>query len=209
MAGQNLWPAIGGFLVTGVGLPLLGVVALGVSREEGLLELSSRVGRGVRAVLHHPFVPDHRPLFRHSPLRHGLLHGGGAAAFAGRRTPGRAGRVFAGVFCGGCCFFSLRPGEILTWIGKVLNPLFLAFLAVLVVRALAAPLGRAADIAPHRRLRAGGLRHRPAGGLQHDGRAGRGWPSASLWSTPSAGWGCRNPARWPAAPCGPGCSARC
>lgn len=35
MAGQNLWPAIGGFLVTGVGLPLLGVVALGVSRRKG------------------------------------------------------------------------------------------------------------------------------------------------------------------------------
>ena len=45
MAGWNLWQASAGFLITGVGLPLLGVAALGVSREDGLLGLSSRVGK--------------------------------------------------------------------------------------------------------------------------------------------------------------------
>ena len=44
MAGRNLWQAAAGFLVTGVGLPLLGVAALGISRTEGLLELSSQAG---------------------------------------------------------------------------------------------------------------------------------------------------------------------
>ena len=43
LAGRNLWLASVGFLITGVGLPLLGVAALGISREEGLLELSNRV----------------------------------------------------------------------------------------------------------------------------------------------------------------------
>ena len=46
MAGRNLWPAAAGLLVTGVGLPLLGVAALSVSREEGLFELSRRAGKG-------------------------------------------------------------------------------------------------------------------------------------------------------------------
>ena len=46
LAGQNLWQAAAGFLITGVGIPLLGVAALGISREDGLLGLSSRVGRG-------------------------------------------------------------------------------------------------------------------------------------------------------------------
>ena len=45
LAGRNVWVATAGFLVTGVGLPLLGVAALGSSRADGLLELSSRVGR--------------------------------------------------------------------------------------------------------------------------------------------------------------------
>ena len=45
MAGRSMWQAAVGFLITGVGLPLLGVAALGVSRQNGLLEVSSRVGK--------------------------------------------------------------------------------------------------------------------------------------------------------------------
>ena len=46
LAGADMWKAAAGFLITGVGLPLLAVAALGVSRENGLLELGSRVGKG-------------------------------------------------------------------------------------------------------------------------------------------------------------------
>ena len=35
MAGRNMWPALIGFIITGVGLPLLGVAALGISRSSG------------------------------------------------------------------------------------------------------------------------------------------------------------------------------
>src|SRR5699024_8211369 len=45
LSGSNMWQAAAGFLITGVGLPLMGVAALGISRQDGLLELSSRVGR--------------------------------------------------------------------------------------------------------------------------------------------------------------------
>ena len=31
MAGRNMWPALIGFIITGVGLPLLGVAALGIA----------------------------------------------------------------------------------------------------------------------------------------------------------------------------------
>ena len=45
LAGRNVWPAFIGFLITGVGLPLMGVAAIGLSRSDGLLELSGKVGR--------------------------------------------------------------------------------------------------------------------------------------------------------------------
>ena len=45
LSGSSMWQAAAGFLITGVGLPLLGVAALGISREDGLMGLSSRVGR--------------------------------------------------------------------------------------------------------------------------------------------------------------------
>ena len=45
-AGANVWRAVIGFLITGVGIPLLGVAALGMSRSDGLFQMSSKVGRG-------------------------------------------------------------------------------------------------------------------------------------------------------------------
>ena len=45
-------------------------------------------------------------------------------------------------------FFSLRPGKILVWIGKILNPLFLCFLAILIVRALLSPMGAIRGVEP-------------------------------------------------------------
>ena len=52
---------------------------------------------------------------------------------------GTVGWVVGAFFFLAVLFFALRPGEILTWVGKVLNPLFLAFLALLLLRALTAP----------------------------------------------------------------------
>ena len=45
-AGSQVWPAVIGFIITGVGVPLLGVVAMGMSRSESLLQMSSRVSHG-------------------------------------------------------------------------------------------------------------------------------------------------------------------
>src|SRR5690625_3104701 len=42
-SGTNIWPAVIGFLITGVGLPLLGILAMGFSGSKNLQELASRV----------------------------------------------------------------------------------------------------------------------------------------------------------------------
>lgn len=42
-SGANLWISLLGFLITGVGLPLLAIASLGMTRSEGLLDLSGRV----------------------------------------------------------------------------------------------------------------------------------------------------------------------
>ena len=56
--------------------------------------------------------------------------------------------VFSLLFFAVVLFFSLRPGEILTWIGKVLNPLFLCFLGILIIRALVSPMGEITGSSP-------------------------------------------------------------
>ena len=147
LAGRNLWLASVGFLITGVGLPLLGVAALGISREEGLLELSSRVSKGYGLFFTCLLYLTIGPFFA-IPRCATVSYTVGIQRMLPETGQNLALAVFSLVFFGAVLFFSLRPGEILTWIGKVLNPLFLCFLAVLVLRALTAPLGSVADIDP-------------------------------------------------------------
>lgn len=147
LAGSSVWLASAGLLITGVGLPLLGVAALGVSRANGLLELSSRVGRRYGLFFTCVLYLTIGPLFA-IPRCATVSYTVGVQQL----LPGADQRValalFSLLFFGAVLFFSLRPGELLTWIGKVINPLFLCFLAVLVVRALLSPLGAVSAAAP-------------------------------------------------------------
>lgn len=145
MAGSHVWQASAGFLVTGVGLPLLGVAALGISREEGLLELSSRTGKyyglfftGLLYLTIGPFfaIPRCATVSYEVGIQ-GIFSGG---------VPEWALFLFSLLFFAAVLLLSLRPGEILTWVGKVLNPLFLCFLGVLLVRVFLSPMGVISEI---------------------------------------------------------------
>ena len=137
MAGRNVWPALIGFLVTGVGLPLLAVAALGVSRSDGLYSLSAKVGRPYGYFFTCLLYLTIGPFFAiprcasvsYTVGLHPLLGGEAAAA----RWPLF---LFSLVFFVAVLLFSLYPGKILTWIGKILNPFFLLFLGILIVVAL-------------------------------------------------------------------------
>ncbi|CAM5359022.1 hypothetical protein LSPH24S_02743 [Lysinibacillus sphaericus] len=43
LAGTNFWFALVGFLVTAIGLPFLGILAIGLSGSNGLRDLASRI----------------------------------------------------------------------------------------------------------------------------------------------------------------------
>lgn len=159
MAGSNTWQAASGFLITGVGLPLLGVAALGISMEDGLLGLSSRVGRRYGRFFTCALYLTIGPFFaipRCATVAYTVgverIVQGNARTAVVQMTPLA---VFSLLFFAAVLFFSLRPGEILIWIGKVLNPLFLLFLGILVVRALLSPMGSISGTAPEGAYAAG------------------------------------------------------
>ena len=139
MAGSHVWLAVLGFLITGVGLPLLGVAALGISRSRGLYDLSCKVDRryamGFTCLLYLTIGP-----FFAIPRCATTSFTVGIESMLGSDANLRLWLfVFSLVFFGAALLFSLFPGKILTWVGKILNPLFLIFLGVLVVVALTAP----------------------------------------------------------------------
>ena len=147
LAGQNVWQASAGFIVTGVGLPLLGVAALGLSRSNSLMELSGKVGRRYGIFFTCALTLTIGPFFA-VPRCATVSFEVGVAPLMGENLPGAALAVFSLVFFGAVLWFSLRPSGILTWIGKIINPVFLLFLGMLVAAALISPLGSAAEIRP-------------------------------------------------------------
>ncbi len=146
-AGSNVWQASAGFLITGVGLPLLGVAALGISRKEGLLELSRSVGKRYGLFFTCALYLTIGPFFAIPRCATVSFTVGIERILPGEgQTVGLA--VFSFLFFAAALFFALRPGEILTWIGKVLNPLFLVLLGIMVLRALISPMGTISQTAP-------------------------------------------------------------
>lgn len=148
-AGANVWKAIIGFLITGVGIPLLGVASLGMSRSDGLLELSGRVGKKYGVFFTCALYLSIGPFFA-IPRCASTSFSVGIRPLVAEGTAKWLVWIFSLVFFAAVLWFSLRPGKILTWVGKILTPMFLVSLALLAVTALVKPMGPVADIIPEK-----------------------------------------------------------
>ena len=147
LAGRNVWSAVIGFLITGVGIPLLGVAALGISRSNGLQEMSSRVGHGYGIFFTCALYLTIGPLFAIPRCASTSFTVGIEPLFGGENSKILLA-VFSLVFFLLVLWFSLRPGKILVWVGKLLTPMFLVVLGILVVVALMDPIDTISQIEP-------------------------------------------------------------
>ena len=146
-AGFAMWPAVIGFCLTGVGLPLLGIAAMGISESEGLFDMSRKVGRGYGYFFTCALYLCIGPLFA-IPRTATVSFQVGIAPLVSEGRQQIALAVFTFLFFAAVLFFSLRPSGILTWVGKILNPLFLIFLGILIITALIFPMGSIAQSSP-------------------------------------------------------------
>ena len=147
-AGSHVWLAAAGLLITGVGLPLFGVAALGISRSSGLYELSSRAGKPYGMFFTCLLYLTIGPFFAIPRCATTSFTVGLEQILPESELSWLWLLLFSATFFAVVLFFSLRPGKILTWIGKILNPVFLAFLAVLVVVALLRPGAAVSEVEP-------------------------------------------------------------
>ena len=147
-AGSHVWLAAVGLLITGVGLPLLGVAALGISRSSGLYELSGRAGKPYGMFFTCLLYLTIGPFFAIPRCATTSFTVGLEQILPESELSWLWLLLFSAAFFAVVLFFSLRPGKILTWIGKILNPVFLAFLAVLVIVALLRPGAAVSEVEP-------------------------------------------------------------
>lgn len=75
----------------------------------------------------------------------------------GRVSEAPALLVFSLIFFALVLFFSLRPANITVWIGKIINPLFLIFFAILVISALCNPGASISAVEPDASYQSGAL----------------------------------------------------
>lgn len=146
-AGSSIWSAYLGVFVTAVGIPMLAVVALGISRSEGVVELSGRVSKGYSLFFCTLLYLTIGPLFA-IPRCASTAFSVGAVKLLPGGHEGLFLALFSLAFFAATLCFSLKPGGIMTWIGKWLNPVFLLFLAVLVIAALLKPITGVSSVTP-------------------------------------------------------------
>ena len=115
MAGHQVIAATAGFLVTGVGLPLLGVAALGIGKAEGLQDLSSRVSQRFGLFFTCLLYLTIGPFFA-IPRCASVSFTVGIEALVPQWDPRLSLAIFSILFFAIVLFFSLRPGKILVWV---------------------------------------------------------------------------------------------
>jgi branched-chain amino acid transport system II carrier protein len=146
-AGGSMLPALIGFCITGVGLPLLGIAAISITASESLFDIGMKIDHRFAYAFTCALYLCIGPLFA-IPRTATVSFQVGAAPFVAAETQTISLLVFTLLFFAFVLYFSLRPSGILIWVGKVLNPLFLLFLGILIVTAMLFPMGAVPDAVP-------------------------------------------------------------
>lgn len=139
-AGTNVWTAIFGFLITGVGLPLLGIIA--IAKNGDLQTIASRVhpvyGIIFTVIMYLAIGP-----FFGIPRTGTVAYEIGVTPFL-IETASKNGLslfIYTIVFFGITAWLSLNPSKLVDRIGKFFTPALLIILAVLVIKSFITPLG--------------------------------------------------------------------
>lgn len=139
-AGDNVWWAVIGFCLTGVGMPLLCVVAMGYSGCRDLQEAASRV---------HPIYGIFFTVLVYMSIGPCLATPRtGTVAYEIAIRPFLSGAmaenclpIFLIVFFGLAYWLAATPQKMVNRIGKVLTPLLLVAIFMLIVKSIVTPMG--------------------------------------------------------------------
>ncbi|KZO00279.1 branched-chain amino acid transport system II carrier protein [Pseudobacillus badius] len=139
-AGTNVWPAVIGFLTTGVGLPFLGILAMGFSGSANLQELASRIHPIYAMVFTSLLYLTIGPFFA-TPRTGTVAYDIGIAPFVGEDFARGGLLIFTFIFFGITMWLSLNPSKIVDRVGKILSPALIVLIFVLLITVIVKPMG--------------------------------------------------------------------
>lgn len=139
-AGDNLWFAGIGFLLTGAGLPLLGILAMAISGSKNLQELAGHV-HPVYAMFFTTLLYLTIGPFFAAPRTGTVAYEVGIAPMVSQSYDGIGLLLFTFVFFLVVLLFSLYPAKLVDNIGKILAPALVVFLGILLLVAIFKPMG--------------------------------------------------------------------
>ena len=133
LAGTDFGYAMVGFILTGVGLPLLGIIAVAKS-EGGIDHIARRVDPRFAKALSVIVMLAIGPLLA-IPRTCATTFELGIEPLA----PWMGSWMFSVLYFGGVLFFALNPLSVIDRIGKILTPLLLTALLIIIVTGIVYP----------------------------------------------------------------------
>lgn len=140
LSGTNFWSALAGFLVTAIGLPFMGILAIGLSGSNGLRDLGSRVHPKFGLIFSIALYLTIGPFFA-IPRTATISFSVGLEPYVAPDYMTILLGLFSFIFFLVVYYFSLNPAKIIDYIGKYLTPPFLLFLFILIITSLVKPMG--------------------------------------------------------------------
>lgn len=139
-AGTQVWIAVIGFLLTGIGLPFLGTLAMGFSGSKNLQELSSRVHPVFAVIFTALLYLTIGPFFA-LPRTGAVSFEIGILPFMNQDYAQLGLLVFTIIFFGLTLLLSLNPSKMVDNVGKYLSPGIIIGLFFLLLFVIIKPMG--------------------------------------------------------------------
>jgi len=139
-AGTHYWPALIGFLISGVGLPLLGVAAIGITKSDGVFQLSQKVNRFYAYAFTVLLYLCIGPLFA-LPRLASISFEVGLSPFVAHGHQSSGLLIYSVLFFLAAWWFARKPSKIMVYVGKFLTPAFLILLAAILIMVVIKPMG--------------------------------------------------------------------
>ncbi|AXM45880.1 branched-chain amino acid transport system II carrier protein [Dichelobacter nodosus] len=139
-AGSSLWLAMSGFLLTGVGLPLLGVIAVAVAGEHNIRGVAEKVHPLFGLIFSLALYLTLGPLFA-TPRTATVAFEIGIAPLLRGQSAAWILPVFSLGFFAVSAYLALSPGKLVDRVGCVLTPILLFAITLLALFGIAKPMG--------------------------------------------------------------------